>query len=69
MMDSNARRRGICSNLLWRAMPLMLATAFKWKTRASGGMIYPAWYESWWIRCGGCTRDVGYLRKAVRAEL
>jgi len=31
MMDSNARRRGFCWNLLWRAMPLMLATACKWK--------------------------------------
>ncbi|WP_348260885.1 radical SAM protein [Telmatobacter sp. DSM 110680] len=46
LLDSNARRRGICWNLLWRSLPLMLSTAFKWNTKASGGMVYPAWYES-----------------------
>jgi radical SAM superfamily enzyme YgiQ (UPF0313 family) len=46
LLDRNTRRREVCWHILRRSMPLMFAAAFKLKTDASGGMIYPAWYES-----------------------
>ncbi len=46
LLDRNVRRRKVCWHILRRSMPMMFATAFKLKTEASGGMIYPAWYES-----------------------